>query len=145
MLLACLGLGACAGKNAPILVAQSGIIVADSVGKISDAAKQLQQAQVLPATAALGLQEALLQVNTKMEPLPALLRTIDNLQKAGSSTTVETDRAIALLTVVSQDISVVLAGVPVAGTAQQLITLVRAADKTVSDVLTEVAKIRGRE
>lgn len=135
----------CAGKNAPILVAQSGIIVADSVGKISDAAKQLQQAQVLPAAAALGLQEALLQVNTKMAPLPALLRTIDNLQKAGSSTTVETDRAIALLTVVSQDISVVLAGVPVAGTAQQLITLVRAADKTVSDVLTEVAKIRGRE
>lgn len=135
----------CAGHRAPILVGQAGLATAQSIEKLSDAGKQLQQAGVLPVAAALGFQERLLQVNEKLKELPNILRTIDRLQEAGNPTAGEVDRAVAVLTVVSQDVSVVIAGVPLSEATGQLITLVRAADKTISDILVGVAQIRGRE
>lgn len=134
--------GACR-HNAPLLVGQGALAVAQSIETLSNAGKQLQEAAVLPTAVALGFQERLLVVNDKLKPLPDILRTIDRLQEAGDPMNTEAERAIAILTVVSQDISVVIAGVPVSDASKQLIDLVRAADQTVSAVLTQVARVRG--
>jgi hypothetical protein len=131
-----------ATQRAPILVAQTGLAVARSIGELSAAVKQLQQASILPAAAALRLQETLLAINTKLEPLPGILRTIDAAQTAGDAAQTDVDRAIAVLQVVSADISTVLVGVPVAETTKVLIDLVRTAQTTVSTVLVEIARLK---
>ena len=133
---------ACAGNKAPIFVAQSGLAVAQSIGAIQDSVKKLTDAKVLTPEQALPVQERLLKLNDRVKPLPDLLRTIDNLQQAGSSTTDQVDRAIALLKVVGQDLSVTIGGVPVAQTTQPLIDLILAAQETVMTTLAEVARVR---
>lgn len=140
-----LGGTACAGHKVPILVGQSALATAQSIERLSDAGRQLEQASILPTAVALGFQKQLLAVNDKLRPLPALLETVDRLQQAGSSTIAETDRAIAILTVIGQDISVVVGGVPVSDATRALIDLVRAAQQTIQTVTIEVAKIKGRE
>jgi len=133
-----------ATHQAPILVGQTALAVASSIERLSITGRQLQEAAILTPAAALGFQRALLAVNTQLQPLPDLLRTIDALQQAGASTTSQVDRAIAILSVAGQNISVVIAGVPLSETTEVLIGLVRTAQKTVTDVLIEVAKIKGR-
>jgi len=135
---------ACAGHKAPILVASSALATAQGIERLSAAGKQLTDAAVLPPAVALGFQQKLLSANEKLKPLPDLLRTIDRLQVAGESTASNTDRAIAILQVVGQDISVVVAGVPVSQATDALIDLVRAAQKTIQDILIEVSRIQGR-
>ena len=130
------------GARAPILVAQSGVALTASIGQISEAASALTKANVLPAASALQLQERLLTLNTALKPLPDLLRTIDAAQKAGQSPAGDVERALAILQVVSPQISVLLAGVPIAASTQQIITLVRTAQQTITTVLLEVAKLR---
>lgn len=130
------------GKRAPILVAQTGLGVAKTIGAISDAGKALQQASVLPAATALKLQENLLTINTALAPLPDALRAIDNAQKAGSSAGSDVERALAILQVVGGDLTTLLAGVPVNHLTDALIGLVRAAQTTVQTVLIEVARLK---
>lgn len=131
-----------AAKRAPVLVAQTGVALADSVGAISKATEQLEKASVLPAAAALSVQEGLLKANTSLKPLPDILRTIDAAQKAGDSASTDVEKAIAILKVVAPDISVLLAGVPITEGTKALIELVRAAQGTVTTVLLEVARLR---
>jgi len=131
-----------AAKRAPVLVAQSGVALTGSIGQVSDAAAALQKASILPAAAALQLQEGLLAVNSALKPLPDILRTIDAAQKAGAAQQGDVEKAIAILQAVSPQISVLLAGVPVNETTKQIIALVRAAQATVTSVLLEVAKLR---
>jgi hypothetical protein len=138
-------LSGCAGHRAPILVAQSAVAMADIIGQVSTAGKNLTDAAVLTPAINLNLQKTLLGINDKMQPLPELLRTVDRLQQAGDPTQSETDRVIAILTVIGEDISVVVGGVPISDATKVLIDLVRAAQKTVSTVLVEVGKIKGRE
>lgn len=136
---------ACAGNKAPVLVGQSGLAVAQSIGQLQTTVKQLTDAKVIPATAALRAQELLLAVNERIKPLPELLRTVDRIQQAGQSTTVPVDQAIAILQVVGQDLSTVLAGVPVGEATAKLIDLVRASQMVVQTTLTEVAKLKGQK
>lgn len=132
----------CSNNRAPILVGQSGLAVAQSIGQISDAAAQLQKASILPAAAALSVQTALLNVNTQMKPLPDILRTIDNAQQAGEAAQGDVDKAIAILQVVGADLSTLLAGVPIDATTKVFIELVRQAQTTVQTVLVEVARLK---
>lgn len=131
-----------AGKRAPILVAQTGLGVAKTIGAISDAGKALQQASVLPAATALKLQEGLLKINTALAPLPNALRAIDNAQKAGSTANNDVDKALAILQVVGGDLTTLLAGVPVNNLTEALIGLVKTAQTTVQTVLIEVARLK---
>lgn len=136
---------ACAGHRAPLLVADASNATADTIQQLSTAGAQLVDAKVLPPNVALSFQGKLKAVNDQLRPLPDILRTIDRLQVAGDPTASETDRAIAILTVVGQDISVVVAGVPLSETTSKLIDLIRASQKTVQTTLIEVAKLKGRE
>lgn len=134
-----------AGNKAPILVANVGLGVAQSIGQISAATKQLNEAAGLPTASALRIQEGLLAVNTKLTPLPGILRAIDAAQKAGGTAPGNNvDAALAILEAVSGDVATLLAGVPVNDTTKALIELVRAAQKTTTTVLIEVAKLKAR-
>ncbi len=144
LVIALLSAAGCAGNKAPIVVGNSAVAVANSIGALNQAGKQLTDAAVIAPAVNLRLQQVLLAANDKLKPLPDILRTIDHLQTAGSSTASETDRAIAILQVVGQDISIAIAGVPVSDATAKLIELVRAAQQTVQTVLVQVAQIRGR-
>lgn len=134
---------ACSNHKAPVLVAQTGIAVSQSIGNISNAAAQLEKAGALPTAAALHVQDSLLKANTALKPLPDLLRTIDAAQKAGDAVEGDVDKAIAILQVVSPEIATVLAGVPVAETTRAFVDLVRAAQTAVTTATIELAKLKG--
>lgn len=137
------GCTASTAKRVPILVAQTGLAVATSVGDISGAAKQLQQASVLPAATALRVQDGLLAINTRMAPLPTLLRTIDDAQKAGLAAPPDAiAQALAILTAIAPDLSTLLAGVPLTAGTDALIRLVHAAQETITTILVQVAQLK---
>jgi hypothetical protein len=130
-------------KTPAVLVGQSGLAVAQSIGQLQSAVKQLTDQKALPPPVALAVQEKLLELNGHVAKLPELLRTIDTLTQASQNAAGPIDQAVAILTVVSQDLSVTIAGVPLAPTTEVLIKLIRAAQQTVTTTLLEVAKLRG--
>jgi len=132
-----------AGNKAPVLVGQAGLGVAQAIGQISQTTIKLQQASVLPAATALRMQEALLALNTALKPLPDILRTIDAAQQAGNVDASSVDKAVAILTAVSGDLAVLLAGVPVSETTTALIDLVRAGQTTIATVLVQIGQLKG--
>lgn len=142
VLIVALTLSACAHHNPAIVVGQSGLAVAKSIGTLQDATKALT-GPVIPASVALSIQERLVAANDRLRPLPDILRTIDRLQQAGQSAGTEVDKAIAILTVAGQDISIVLAGVPLSTETRALIDAVTTAQKVVQSLLIEVARIKG--
>lgn len=133
----------CPKEKAPILLGQAGLAVVNAIGEIQVATKQLTDAKILPPATALSVQEKLGALNDQVKPLPGLLRTIDAAQKAGNADLSTLERAIAVLEVVSADLSVVLGGVPVEATTVKVIALVREAQKTTTTILIEIAKLRG--
>lgn len=135
---------ACAAKRAPVLVGQAGLGVAQSIGHLQVAAKQLSDASVLSPTAAIVVQQKLLIANDKLQPLPDWLRLIDHAQQAGLETDgTVIDQALAVLQSVGQDLSTVLAGVPYSDATAQLIDLVRQAQQTVQAVLVNLGRVKG--
>lgn len=133
----------CAGNKAPILVGNSGLAVAQTIGQVQQAVRNLTETNVITAPQALQIQERLLKINDQLKPLPDILRTIDKLQMAGSSTQASVDQAIAILKVVGQGITVVVGGVPVSEITEPLIKFVLAAQDAVQTTLVEVAKLKG--
>jgi hypothetical protein len=131
----------CGVKRAPILVANVGVGVAQSIEQVRDVTSKLEAAKVLPTAAALRLTEGLQAVNNELRPLPDLLRAIDAAQVAGVAEVGNVNKAVAILQSVSVSISSLLAGVPVEATTKALIDLVRAAQKITATVLTEVARL----
>lgn len=134
---------ACGPKKPEIIVGQTGLAVAKTIGQLQTATQQLTApAGPIPVLVSLGIQEKLLALNGKVSALPELVRTMDRLVKAGQSATDPADRAIAILKVAGQDLSVVFAGVPLGPTTQTLIDLIRASQQTITTTLLEVAKIK---
>lgn len=134
----------CAGvRRAPVLVAQSGLATANIIGELQTVTRKLTDAKVVTPQVAIVIQENLLRANDQLKPLPDILRTIDRLIAAGDSAAGPIDQAIAILTVVGQDLSVTIAGVPVGETAAPLIALIRQAQQTIQTTLIEIAKLRG--
>lgn len=136
----------CAGNKAPVLVGQSGLAVAQSIGVLQTGVKDLTP-NPIPYPVSLRIQEDLLKVNDKLRPLPDLLRTIDKLQAANQTATPQIDQALAILELAGQDISVLITGVPVTDATtdamKQLVALVRAAQGAVQTTLEAVAKLKG--
>lgn len=126
-----------------VLVGQSGLAITQSIGAIQTSVKQLTDANVIPPNVALGIQTQLLAINTKLAPLPDLLRAIDALEAAGNSEGTSVEQALAILKVVGQDLSIVVSGVPAAAAASSMIDLVRAAQATIQTTMIEVAKLKG--
>lgn len=138
-----LALPACAARSVPVLVAQSALGTAQAVGQLQVAAEQLHRAGALTTPQALAVQQQLLRVNAKLEALLPLLRAIDRVQQAGAPVGVsEVDAILSAVIAVSQDLSLVVAGVPVAETTRSLLELVRTAQQAVATTLVEVARLR---
>ena len=135
--------GGCVARSVPVLVAQSALGTAQAIGQVQVAAEQLHRAGALTTPQALTVQQQLLRVNAKLEALIPLLRAIDRVQQAGAPVGVsEVDAILQAVIAVSQDLSLVVAGVPVAETTRSLLELVRAAQQAVATTLVEIARLR---
>ena len=136
----------CGGsRRAAVLVGQSGLATAQTVGQLQQTTKQLTDASVISPEVALSVQQKLVSINEKLRPVPDLLRTIERLTAAGDDVTGDLDRAIAVLEVVGTDLSVVIQGIPLADAAKALVDLLRQSQQTVQKTLIELAKLRGME
>jgi len=142
LIIAALFMPACAGNRAPQLVGESGLAIAQSIGQLQTMVKQLTDAKVITTDVALRSQEVLLRANDRVKQLPPLLRTIDKLQQANASAATPVEQAIAILQIVGQDISVVIAGVPIGDATAKLIDLVRASQLVVQTTLEQVSRLR---
>jgi len=125
------------------LIGESGLAVAVAIGHVQGAVRQLTDAGAIPPATALAIQSQLLRVNSRLEFLPNALRAADALLTAGSSADEPLDQAVAILRLVSRDLSIVVAGVPISMVTQPLLDLTVAAQETVVTTLVAVAKLRG--
>ena len=139
----CLALSACAAKSVPVVVAQSALGLAQSVGQLQVAAEQLHRAGALSTPQALAVQQRLLSVNGKISNLIPTLRAIDRVQQAGAPVSAtEVEAVLTAIVAVSEELSLVVAGVPLAETTRALLDLVRAAQQAVAATLIEIARLR---
>lgn len=141
-----LTLSACATHRAPVLVAQSADALVGSIGAISAAIDQIQQSSpmLLPPAVNLRIQGQLLAMNTRLKPVPDLLRAIDHAQQAGASVEEPVLKVLAILQSLTVDLAALLPGVPVGPATDSAVKLVQAAQQTVTTVLIEVARLRGQ-
>lgn len=138
-----LALPACAARSVPVLVAQSALGTAQAVGQLQVAAEQLHRAGSLTTPQALAVQTQLLRVNQRLGALVPMLQAIDRVQQAGAPVSVtEVDAILGAVIAISEDLSLVVAGVPVAETTRSLLELVRAAQSAVATTLVEIARLR---
>lgn len=143
LMAALLWMPACAGKSVPVLIGQTSVAVAQSIGQLQVVTKQLTDAKAVPAPVALSVQKGLLQANASVEKVIPILEALDNAIKAGQGADPALiDRALAILQSVSADLSTVLTGVPLSDTTRQVVDLVRAAQTAVTTVLIEVARFK---
>lgn len=134
---------ASAGQRTPVLVGQSGVALAQTIGRLSEAGAALEKAGSLPPAAALHFQEALLTINNNLKPVPNALRAIDAAQKAGTGVGSQVDQVLAVLQAIAPELSSLLAGVPIDATTKALIELVRTSQAAIQSVLVEVARLKG--
>lgn len=137
--------GGCAtgrGARAPVLIGQTGEGIIDGLHQVQTTVQQLEQAQVVPTAVALRIQERVVALNAKLKPLPGLLRSIDAAQKASDPTATQVEQALGILRDVSADLTIVVAGVPIAGATEKLLGIVRAVQMTLAAVLEAVASVK---
>ena len=126
-----------------ITVAQSALGLSQSIGQMQIAAEQLQRAGALDTRVALSVQEKLLKLSIRVENLLPTLHAIDRLYAANAPVTVaEIDAVLQIVIAISNDLSLVVAGVPVAETTAQLLELMRVTQQSVATTLIEIAKLR---
>jgi hypothetical protein len=142
-------LSACGGgmKRAPVLVGQTTLATGQTIGQIQRAIKSLTRSDTNPKGVispenALIAQEALLKLNTQLEPVPALLRAIDVAQQTGNVDQSQVLQAIDMLQKVSADLSIVVAGIPLSDATKQIMTLVQTGQTTVTTLLVQLGKIQ---
>jgi hypothetical protein len=128
----------CDGNRVVTLTGQTGLAVAQSVDEVRKATTALVDQKALTPEQGIAVLERLKAVNAALEPLPGILRLID----VNNPDLSLVDKALVILENVSQDMSVVIAGVPISGSAQQLVDLIRAAQKTITTTLVEIAKLK---
>ena len=134
---------ACAMRQVPVVVAQTSLGLAQSVGQLQIATEQLQRGGVITVQQAITMQEKLLAINTKIGRIVPVLKAFDRLTASGVKPTIgELDVAISDILSVSGDLSVVVAGVPVGDATRALMDLVRVSQTTVATTLVEVARLR---
>jgi alcohol dehydrogenase class IV len=135
---------ACSNNKAPILVGQSGLGIAQGIGQLQTTTKQLTDAKVLTPEQALKVQQALLDANGKMAPLPQILLDIDAAQTAGNPTATLVERGLAVLQVVANDMNIVVGGVPVSDATKQVLALITSTQTTIATVTAQLNKLKGQ-
>lgn len=143
LVLALLLVQGCAARSMPVLVAQSALGLAQAVGQLQLAAEQLHRAGALTTSQAIAVQTRLLAVDDRIRDLVPTLRAIDRGQQAGAPVGVsEVDAVLQAVVAISEELSLVVAGVPIADTTRQLLDLVRAAQQAVATTVVEIARLR---
>jgi hypothetical protein len=125
----------CALHRAPVLVGQGGLAAAQTIHQLQDAVKGLADAHILTISQAISTENALLQANDILKPLPGLLRAIDAAEKANQPDQPLIDQALSILNSVSLQMSVVINGVPLSDATKQALALA----KQIQDAYAQIA------
>lgn len=131
----------CDRRTVGTVAGQSGLAVIQSVGEVRKLTDALVAQKILTPEQGIAVLEKLRPVVEDVtNKLPPLLRVID----AGNPDQGTVDSAIAILETASENLSVVIGGVPMNETTRRLVDLIRATQKTVTTALLEVAKVRNQ-
>lgn len=142
--LAALLTSGCALKRAPVLVGQGALASAQSIHEIQNGVKQLADAHVITINQALVVENALLQANDTLRPVPALLRAIDAAEKANQPDQPEIDQALAFVTSVTTQLKVVVGNIPVSDATKQVLDLVTQVQSTYATLLDNLNKLKAK-
>ncbi len=129
----------CDGPRVVTLTGQSGLAAVNAVDEVRKLTNGLVEQKVMTPEQGVMVLERLKVVVDTLQPLPGLLRLID----VNNPDLSNVEKALVILENASQNMSVVIAGVPLSGTAQKLVDLIRAAQKTITTTLIEVAAVKG--
>lgn len=134
----------CAGKSAPVVVAQTSLGLAQAVGAVQQGAITLHTQGVIDTPTALRMQERLLVINGKIGEIVPVLKTLDRLQQAGVKPTAgEVDQVLTQVFLIAQELSVLAADVPGGSDqAKAFLELLRVSQQTVTTTLIEIARLR---
>lgn len=133
---------ACAGKTAPVVVAQATLGLTQSIGQMQDAVKSLNTTGIISNTAALNAQEQLLKVNGYAAKVVPILKALDAAQARGEKVSLtNVELAITLLTEISKELALVMSGIP-SQQATQLATIVQSTQQLITTTLVEVARLK---
>lgn len=132
----------CALKRAPVLVGQTALGSAQSIHQLQTGTKQLADAHIITINQALVVENALLQANDSLRPVPALLRAIDAAEKANKPDQNEVTQALAFVTSVSAQLKVVVANIPVSDATKQILDLVAQTQQTYATLLANLNKLK---
>jgi len=143
-LLACLlCLSGCAGKSAPVVVAQTSLGIAQTIGAVQTGATSLHQAGVIDAKTALRIQERLLAINTKVGEIVPYLKAFDRLSQAGvKPAPAEVDAVLTQIFLIAQELSLIGADVPGGEGSKAFLELLRTSQQTVTTTMIEIARLR---
>jgi hypothetical protein len=135
--------GGCAAKSAPVLVAQASLGMAQTIEQLQTGAIELQQAGVIDARTALKVQTRLLTVNGMVEKVVPYLKAADRMTQSGvQMTQAELDALITQVYLALAELGLVSADVGGTSETAQYITLVRAAQTTLTTTMIELARLR---
>lgn len=136
-------LGGCAARSTPILVAQSTLGIAKTIGQMQESMITLQQTGVVDTRAALKVQEKLLAVNKRVEQIIPYLEFVDRLQKRGvEPTAAEMDGVITQVFLLMQDFNLIAVEVPVADVTKPFLDLFKSFQTTLTSTMIELARVR---
>jgi hypothetical protein len=144
LLIATLGVSACAGRTAPVLIGETGIAASGFIHEASKIAVSLETPGPISKERSLEIQQALGRANMKLRDLPPILRALDAAQKANNPTAPLIEQALDIIAVVSKDLDLSVQGIPVLEVTTQFAALVNQARGAVATVRATVEAIRNR-
>lgn len=134
-----LPLSACAGRSAPVVVGETGLRLAQSIGEIQRAVSGLQQAGAITVQQAITAQETLLKANDEVAKVPPILRALD----AGTATPASIPAAIQSLESVVTTLSALGVGWADHPAIPRVIALIRATHQLVLTTAVELGRVQG--
>lgn len=138
-----LGLTGCAGKTAPVVVAQSALGIGQSVEALQVAAIDLHKTGTLTTPQAIAVQTRLLRVNAQLATIIPYLKAVDRLSQSGVvMTQAELDALIAQVYLALNELGLLSADVPGSEETKAFLSLVRTAQTTMTTTMIELARVR---
>lgn len=144
LLVACTVFQGCAlHRKIPVLAAETTLGTAQTIGQLQVAGEQLQRANVLTVQQAITLQSKLLTLNNKVAQVVPMLRAINVILQSGTTPSAsEIERVVAIIVAISQELAVLLTGVPVNEQTAQLQSLVMESQRVILTTISEIARIQ---
>lgn len=134
--------GAC-GKKIPVLVAETGLRIAQTLDRAVDTNKALVQNGTYAPEVGLAVQAKLDAAGAALKPLPGLLRAIHFAQTTNSEVNAgDVEAALRVVESAAKQLNLAVQDVPVADVAKQLLDLLAQSTATLNTIRGELDKLK---